>query len=145
MNVTDTILSQFLSRSPWSRLNGLHPFPPTRRNFFVWNVFRLFKGLIPYYLKSRLKFLSRFTSRQFISFWAFNTIWKPCICLFLCFLPLFPYTQNFTRSRATFSATSNQLPQCSGNLAFPLPDPYPDPDPDLDPEEGGRRGATWES
>ena len=40
--------------------------------------------------KSRLKFLSRFTSRQFISFWAFNTIWKSCICLFLCFLPLVP-------------------------------------------------------
>ena len=32
---------------------------------------------------------------------------------------MFPYTQNFTRSRATFSATCSQLPQKSGSLALP--------------------------
>lgn len=120
MNVTDTILSQSPSRSPWSSFNGLHPFPPMRRNFLCLECFPLFKGLIPLSFKSRLWIPQQvYLTSVYFLFWAFNTIWKSCICLFLL-SALFPYTQNFTRSRATFSATGNQLPQCSGNLLSPL-------------------------
>ena len=98
MNVTDTNLEPIslyvsLIQPQWSS-----SFSSNESQFLCLECFPAFQRVDSLSFKARLKFLSRF----FISFWAFNTIWKSCICLFLCFLALLPYTQHLTRYRGLF-------------------------------------------
>lgn len=126
MNVTDTILSQSPSMSPWSSLNDLHPFPPTRHSSFVWNVFRLFKGLIPYHLNLGLNSSAGLPHVSLFPFEHSTQFESPVYVCSCAFCLLFPYTQNFQIKGDFFShlqSTSSMKRESRFPPTRPLPGP----------------------